>query len=455
MKIRTRLTLQFLLIGGVILILSSTAIYIASAGFRRDNFYNRLEIKANIIANLLVDVEEIDATMLRQIELENPTQLNNERIIIFDYNDNLIYSTDEEFEIYINKSFVDRVRLEGNVRKKQKQFEVLGLLYTGRFDRFVVVAAAVDVFGHLKMKNLIIILSVVCFLSLVLFSLAGWFYSGKSLQPIKNVIQQVEEISISSLNLRVDEGNGSDEIAILAKTFNRMLDRLEDAFQTQKDFISNASHELRTPLTAINGQLEVLLLKDRSNDDYRRVSESVLEDIRNIINLSNRLLLLAQTSSELELPNENVRLDEMIWQASEDLKNRNPNYLINFTMDNSFTEAEQLIIKGDSFLLRTAISNIIENACKYSNDHAAEIKLEVLSDHLLVRFIDKGIGIPTEDLSLIFEPFHRGKNVKTVEGYGIGLSLSQRIIKKHRGKIIIASAICEGTEVVIQFPPNS
>jgi two-component system, OmpR family, sensor histidine kinase ArlS len=157
----------------------------------------------------------------------------------------------------------------------------------------------------------------------------------------------------------------------------------------------------------------------------------------------------------LELPNENVRLDEMIWQASEDLKNRNPNYLINFTMDNSFTEAEQLIIKGDSFLLRTAISNIIENACKYSNDHAAEIKLEVLSDHLLVRFIDKGIGIPTEDLSLIFEPFHRGKNVKTVEGYGIGLSLSQRIIKKHRGKIIIASAICEGTEVVIQFPPNS
>ncbi len=108
-------------------------------------------------------------------------------------------------------------------------------------------------------------------------------FSGRALKPMSDVVGRVEEISISSLNLRVPEGNGADEIGRLARTFNNMLERLETSFSMQKNFIANASHELRTPLTSINGQLEVLMLKERSPEEYRTAVVSVMEDIKTLL----------------------------------------------------------------------------------------------------------------------------------------------------------------------------
>ncbi|MDO9340119.1 MAG: HAMP domain-containing sensor histidine kinase [Bacteroidales bacterium] len=453
MQIRTRLTLQFLLMGGIIMIIASAAIYLSSSSFRKDDFNIRLENKANITAKLLIEVEEIDANLLRRIEKDNPVNLPKEKIIIFNYKNDILYSSDEEGAIKIDTNLLDKIRLDDKIRFKQGPYEVLGMLYTERFDRFVVIAAATDIVGFLKLKNLKIILFIVFLTSLILFSFAGWFYAGKALQPISSVVKQVEDISITSLNLRVDEGNGADEIAMLARTFNKMLERLEVAFKTQKDFISNASHELRTPLTSINGQLEVLLMKDRSSADYKKVVESVLEDIRNIIDLSNRLLLLAHTSSESsENLHNRVRIDEIIWQSTEELKRFNANFNINISIDNSLTDSDQMIVMGDEYLLKTAISNIVENACKYSDDHSVIINLECTSGWISISFIDHGIGINEGDLALVFEPFYRGSNAKMITGHGIGLSLVHRIIKNHDGIINISSTIGEGTSVLLKLP---
>jgi signal transduction histidine kinase len=453
MQIRTKLTLQFLLIGGVIMIIASASIYFSSSSFRSEDFYRRLENKASITARLLIDVEEINAALLKKIETDNPANLPDERIIILNYNNDTLYSSDDDNKIIIRSNLIDRIRLEGNVKYNQEKYQVLGLLYTGGYDRFVIIAAAIDVHGLLKMRNLRIILLVVCLTSFLLFSLIGWFYAGKSLQPIKNVVKQVEDISITSLNLRVDEGNGTDEIAILARTFNRMLERLEIAFKTQKDFISNASHELRTPLTSINGQLEVLLMKDRSSSEYKKVSESVLEDIRHIIDLSNRLLLLAHASSESsEILQGRIRIDEIIWQSTEDIKKYNPDFSINVSIDDSLTDSDQVILAGDEYLLKTAISNVIDNACKYSEKHSVSIVLNIISGWILISFLDHGIGIKEADLDRIFEPFYRGNNAQMITGYGIGLSLVQKIIKNHNGSIKIDSKIGEGTRVDIMLP---
>jgi len=435
------------------MIIASTAIYFSSANFRKDDFNTRLENKARITARLLIEVEEIDADLLRRIERDNPVNLPGEKIIIYNYKNEILYSSDEDEFLEIDNRLIDKIRLENKVRFEQGQYEALGLLYTERFDRFVVIAAATDIFGYLKLRNLKIILLIVCITSLFLFSVAGWFYAGRALQPISSVIKQVEDISITSLNLRVDEGNGTDEIAKLARTFNKMLERLEVAFKTQKDFISNASHELRTPLTSINGQLEVLLMKNRSSADYKAVAASVLEDIRYIIDLSNRLLLLAQTSlASSENTHEKVRIDEIIWQSAEETKRFNKDFNINISIDNSLSDSEQMIILGDEYLLKTAISNIIENACKYSDDHSVSVDLECYSGWISVSFSDHGIGISKKDLEKVFEPFHRGSNAKTIPGHGIGLSLVQRIIGNHNGSISLSSTIDEGTSVILKFP---
>lgn len=435
------------------MIIASVAIYISSSNFRKEDFYTRLENKAINTAKLLVDVEEINAELLRRIEKDNPTNLPKERIIIYSNKDSALYNSDEKKTLNISKFLIDRVRRVGSINFKQDSSEVIGLLYAGHYDRFVVIAAATDIHGLRKLKNLRIILTLVFFASLILFSLAGWFYAGKALQPISSVIAQVESISITSLDLRVDEGRGTDEIAHLAKTFNKMLDRLEVAFKTQKDFISNASHELRTPLTSIRGQLEVLILKDRSSIDYKNVLDSVLEDIKNISNLLNRLLLLAQTSSEVVfnkfLP---VRIDEILFQAVEDLKRYNHDFIILISLNESITDSDQLMVEGDEFLLKTAMVNIIENACKYSLDHTVNIGIDYLQGWVTLVFVDQGIGISEEDIEKLFNPFHRGLNAKSIPGDGIGLPLVQRIIKSHKGIILVNSKLGEGTTVTIKLP---
>lgn len=459
MQIRTKLTLQFLLIGGVIMICASGAIYISSAGYRQLDFYNRLENKAISTAKLLIDIEEVDADLLRRIEQDNPLSLPDEKVVILNYRNEVLYSSDENGVISRDTSLLDRIRLEEKVKLRQGPYEVIGILYTEMYDRFVVIAAASDIFGLGKLRNLRTILLLVCLISFILFSIAGWFYSGRALKPISGVVSRVEEISFTSLNLRVDEGNGTDEIARLAKTFNKMLERLETAFKMQKDFISNASHEIRNPLTAIYGQMEVLLLKERRREDYRHAISSITEDIRSLIDLSNRLLLLAQASTETtDRVYGRARIDEIIWQAKDEIRRVNPDYTISIKIGDEagpLTEADQMEVSGDEFLLKTAVSNIMENACKYSGDNRVNINLDCSAGWITISFIDNGIGIEEKDLERIFEPFQRGRNVNTIPGFGIGLSLVRKIVSSHNGTFELSSQPGRGTNAILRLPSNS
>jgi signal transduction histidine kinase len=453
MQIRARLTLQILLMSAIIMIVASTSIYLFSASYRKYDFNNRLRNKATNTAKLLFEVYNRDADLLLKFEKGNPVNLPNERITILDFLNDTIYTSDEHGDIAIRNDVLERIRLNKRVNYRQDNFEVTGILFTRGYLRYVIVAAATDDLGFLKLRNLKIILIIVCFVSLLMFFVAGWIYSGKALKPISHVIRQVEDISITSLNLRVPEGNGTDEIGRLAKTFNNMLERLEASFALQKEFIANASHELRTPLTSINGQLEVLMMKDRSTLEYRTALSSVLDDIKSLIDLSNRLLLIARTSAENPVNfKKKIRIDEIIWQVKDELKRFSKDCRINISIDDTLTDSDHMLITGDEYLLKTAVSNIIDNACKYSSDHAVDIRLERFEKGIRLLFRDKGIGISEEDITKIFEPFFRGSNAGSVQGSGIGLPLVSQIIKIHNGTIKLTSKKGEGTTVSILFP---
>jgi signal transduction histidine kinase len=453
MNIRTKLTVRFILVTAVILLLSSVLIYIFSVDYREDDFYTRLQNKANNTAKLLIEVDEVDITLLKKIEQNNPVSLPNEKIIIYNYKDTTLFSTDEENIIRVSDVLLDQVRLEEEVRWTQGDYEVLGFLFKGQYDRFVVIAAATDIYGFKKLINLIYILLIVFAISILVVSVAGWIYSGKALEPIARVVNQVDEISISSLDLRVDEGNSNDEIAKLARTFNNMLERLEASFLSQKNFIANASHELRTPLTSITGQLEVTLLNTRSGGEYQKVIHSVLDDIKSLNTLSNRLLVLAQSGAEeKEKRMVHLRIDDLLWTLKEELMRHNPSFIITIDLDEDLDDENKLIIKGDEQLMKTAFYNIIENGCKYSQDNTTQVILHSSRSGISIDFKDKGIGIPEEDVPKIFEPFYRGSNTKNIKGHGIGLSMVRGIIKLHKGIIQLNSSVKTGTTVTISLP---
>jgi signal transduction histidine kinase len=232
-----------------------------------------------------------------------------------------------------------------------------------------------------------------------------------------------------------------------------MLSRLEKSFAMQKDFIANASHELRTPLTAINGHLEVLLLKDRTNEEYKNTIKSVLDDTRRIIDLANRLLLIARTSAEGPVSfTSNVRVDEVLWQSRDELMRFNKNFRINITIEETLIDASQITVAGDESLLKIAFSNLIENGCKYSPGHTVNIALKNIGNSAQITFKDKGIGIPGDELLKVFEPFYRSQNAKSFPGTGIGLSIVKQIVENHNGSINLTSEADTGTEVTITLP---
>lgn len=452
MNIRTRLTLLFIGIVFLILSVSFIAIYLLSSDYRQEDFYLRLASKATNVAKLLIEVDEVDATLLSKIEQNNPTSLPQERITILNYRNEILYSSDSAKEITIASNLLDRIRLEGDVRFRQGDFEVLGILYADRFDRFVVIAGAKDIIGLRKLKNLQAILLISFFGSMGLVSLSAWLYAGKALAPISKVISEVDTITATSLNVRVAEGNQQDEIGRLALTFNRMLDRLENAFGIQRNFIANASHELRTPLTAITGKIEVTLLQPRTKERYEEVLQDLSVQVRNINQLSNRLLLLAQASDDGSMRRFGpIRVDEVLWQAKEDELQIAPHYKIDIDLDRGLDD-ELLTIRGDEQLMKAAFVNLIDNACKYSDNHSVTIHVHAVNKNLILEFIDQGVGISSEEIGTIFEPFFRGKNTLKKTGHGIGLSLINRIIKIHNGRIEVRSELNQGTVFTVHVP---
>ena len=453
MQIRTRLTLQFLLIGSIIMIVASTAIYYFSADFRRDDFYNILRSRAISIAKLVLDSYEYNPNRILRTGTDYPSKLTNEKYIILNYNNDTIYISDRFWVLNEMNTITGLVNSDKEVFLKQDEYEVLGTTHATGLYKFVVIGAAIDENGLLHLKKLKVILILVCLISLVLFSIAGWFYSGRALKPISDVVEKVDEISITSLHLRVPEGNGVDEIGRLAGLLTECLKGWKHLLHMQKNFIANASHELRTPLTSINGQLEVLMMKDRTTDEYKSSLGSVLEDIKSLIDLSNRLLLIARTSAEGPSKySVRLRIDEILWQSREEIKKFNPGYHINILPDKSLTDSDQMIVKGDEYLLKVALSNIMDNGCKYSPDHTVDVRLRYSDKSIEIVFEDKGIGIPAEDAERILEPFQRGTNAIPYSGTGIGLSLVNQIIKNHNGTLEISSQVGKGTKVIIMLP---
>lgn len=452
MNIRTRLTLIFSVIVIVLLTGVSVSIYFFSADYRAEDFYRRLRSKAVNTAQLLIEVEGINAELLLKIERDNPTNLPNEKIIIYNYKNEQLFSTNAGNVIKIDTVTLNGIRLKKEIRFKQGEYEVLGFLFTEKFDRITVVAAATDIYGNSKLSNLRNILLFVLLLSIIIVPISGWIYAGRALSPISKLVYQTEAISAAQLSRRLYLTNTSDEIGKLAQTFNHMLDRLESAFLAQKHFIANASHELRTPLTSITGEIQVTLTQPRPIEKYQEVLESVLEEIKSLSLLSNQLLILAQTSTENpEQAFDLVRIDELLWQSKEELGKSHPNYKIEINLDVALDD-DLLTLQGDEQLLKIAIINLMDNGCKYSKENTVIIRVESNKKKVDMKFENEGIGIDSADLASIFQPFFRGKLTRNFKGHGIGLSLVHRIITLHKGTIEVTSVPGSTTCFTVSLP---
>jgi two-component system, OmpR family, sensor histidine kinase ArlS len=448
MNIRTRLTLLFTLVVASIMLLFSLSIYYLYNQFRETEFQQRLEDKAMTTAQLQDQVRQAPSPK------GAPLTLTAEQVTIYDAMDRQVYHNHTNSPVFPISPHIRRQVHEGRlVRIRQDTLEAVAMRYMANGQSYVVVASGHDQFGFSKLLRLREILFFGWLLSLVVVGVAGWLFASDALRPVTELIEQAKSISATNIHQRLRVGNQRDELARLAITFNAMLQRLEEAFVSQKSFVSHASHELRTPLAVMMSQIDVALMQKRNAADYEVALNELLDSVKGMIELVNGLLELVRASSDaVTLNYQPVRVDELLWQARGNSLTKHPNYQIDIDFENMPDQEEDLILLGEGPLLTTAFQNIMENGCKYSPGGSVTITLLFTPDQLRIRFTDQGYGIPAADIPHIFEPFYRADNTMAIKGYGLGLALSQRIINLHRGLIQVHSVLKKGTTLTVSFP---
>lgn len=465
MKIRTRLTILFTVITAIILLLFAAIIYLSAKEKRETEFYSLLKKEAITKANLFFNAN-VDKKILQDIYHNNRKILNEVEVAIYDTDFKLLYhdAVDIDF-VKETKPMINKINQKGEIEFYQQRWQVVGLRYAYKDKNYVITAAAFDQYGYNKLNDLLA-KSIIVFVTSILFILiAGVFLSKKALEPVSEMIEKAKNISATNLDLRLNDKGNKDELAELANTFNQMLNRLEHSFDAQKHFVSNISHELRTPLTAIIAELELSSNKERTNEEYRMAIANALSDSKKMVRLSNSLLDLAKASYDpTEINFKEIRIDEILLDARQQVQQTNPGYKIDIHFEDNPENDHQMLVNGNEYLLKVAFVNLFENGCKFSNDHKSTVSISFnqpltsnstpITQHssITLNFIDKGMGISEKDMQHIFTPFYRGENKEIAEGNGIGLSLTQKIITLHQGTISVRSKAKQGTTFKVQLP---
>lgn len=453
MKIRIRLILLFLVLFGVLLLAFAVFIYISSASTRKEDYYEHLKREAITKANMLLDAK-VPPNVLQLMYKNADNALFGEEVAIYDTAFNLLYHDAVQIDkVKETPAMINQIQKEQTIMFEQGSLQVVGILYEHNGIRYVITAAATDKYGLQRLDRLrySLIFSFIGIIGLTI--IAGYFFVGKALKPVEEMIDKVEEITATNLDLRVPVQNEKDEIGELATTFNKMLDRLEHSFDAQKHFVSNISHELRTPLATIVGELQIVLIKDRSTAEYKEVIRLALADAKRLVRLSNGLLDLAKANYDhTEIGRKELRVDELLMDARNTVIKSAEDYKVDILFEQEIEDDDFISVNGNEYLLKVAFINLMENACKFSPDHQCTVSINYFDSDLVLRFMDKGIGISDADLPNIFSAFYRGANMDFTRGNGIGLSLTQKIIGMHQGTVSVASRINEGSTFTVEIP---
>ncbi|MEY5049017.1 MAG: hypothetical protein RLZZ175_2376 [Bacteroidota bacterium] len=432
MKIRTKLTLQFLVAVGLILLLSFVAIYWSSVNYREDEFYSRLEKKALTTAEIRFTMKQVDSTLQKLIDQKQKDVFIDENIVVYDDSNKVIYTNNDTVYFKTEVQYIPKIYKTKYVKFTEGEYEILGLLYNNS----VVFAGAIDKYGKSKLANLRNTLIILYIFIAGIIALVGWFFAGQALEPITEVVDEVNKISPNNLKIRLSEFKNQDEIGQLISTFNNLLDRIEQSFNLQKMFLAGASHELKNPLTVITSQLQVSLLQNRENEEYRKTLISVLDDIKDLNQLTHQLIELAKLSQNIEnIPLNKVQIDDVIYQSKQYIESKYKNYSVEIDIKSLPSNQEKLFLNGNEALLKLAFINLIENACKYSFNKTCTIEIAV-SDYLIkILFINTGKLVNDNEIDLLFEPFYRTMQSSHIKGNGIGLALVKEVVSFHKGKV--------------------
>ena len=277
---------------------------------------------------------------------------------------------------------------------------------------------------------------------------ASWLVAGRALRPLKQVAAEADEIGRTrDLRRRLPVRRSQDEVARLSGSFNRMLGRLQDAFDSQRRFVADASHELRTPLTTIQGNAGLLAHGPAVAEPVRRAAaEDIAEESARMGRLVERMLTLARADSGLQLELAPLELAPLVAEVTRQAAAVHPEPRL-------AVETAPATIAGDDDSIRQLLWILLDNARRFAQQRV-DVKLAVEDGWARLSVTDDGPGIAPTDRERVFERFYKSDTSRAArgEGAGLGLSIARWITDQHQGRILAAAGESGGAAMYVDLP---
>ncbi len=291
---------------------------------------------------------------------------------------------------------------------------------------------------------------ILLFIAMIFSSIIGLFMAKRALLDMEDVTNTALEISKGVYDKRVQVKDRFEEIKRLGGTFNNMLDRIQNLLKSMREVNDNIAHDLRSPLTRIRGAAEMSLMSERSPDEYKNTAISTIEECDRLIEMVNTMLEITEIESGISAPQtDELDVAKLIRDACELFRP--------IAMEKKITIMEdlpvKLIFRGDKRKLQRIISNLLDNAIKYTSESGTiSISVKAKGKEIDIIFEDTGAGISEVEVPRIFERFYQCDRSRSKGGVGLGLSLVKAFTEAMNGSISVISTVNKGSRFAVTFP---
>jgi signal transduction histidine kinase len=453
MKIRKRITITFISLFGLLIVILCAFVYFTAANSQETIFFNRLENRVKVTEAFFLEGDVLSPKIKQKVKNQFLQTLPGE-IEFVEKRDIFMAKSPKKVKKELPKNFISTLKNETSLSWTSGDKQGVARVYQKNGAAYIVTVIAKDIYGHEYLRKLLLILCIASAVTLASAYFLSVYFSRQVLRPIAEKIEKANRISASELDLRLTVYNENDELGMLAKSFNGLLDRLQESIELEKNFVRYASHELKNPLAVILGESEVALLSSRTENEYIETIEKIKEKAEKLNDLVEHFLQLSRMEAS-QLKRSQINIDELIVEIIfECSQSKSDAIELRFHLDDSL-ETEDLEIHADKLLISKAIFNLVENALKYSSEPGhveVAVKNALKKDSIEIVISDKGQGIAEDDIKHIYKPLYRGSNSERIAGTGIGLALVKKIIDLHHGSIQVFSVEGQGTTFTISLP---
>lgn len=442
LKLSTKITWNYALIFTSILLIINLAVFFSTQLYNRLSANNEVERLTRSLEERILSGEAVSREMFRSEGVIYPlyaeAEMGEEKITSED-----LLSLENQGEWILKKGLGKKEDTSDDLVLEENRVAAPSGIISLR------VAKDLSVYHFMNSVTLVTLI-IASVLGIFISYVVGYFMSRQSFQPILAMTKSAASIGPSNLHDRIEVPEVKDELKELSETFNGLLDRIDDAYSKQSQFVSDASHELRTPLTVIKGYNDLL---NRWGKEDPEILEEAIEAIRmetdNMSMLVENLLFIAKGE------NRKMKLVPVEFSVRELLEETAKDFSLSVPGREFQVEADDFMVKQDRRMIKQLLRIFLENSVKFTREGSTiTLRATDQKEKYLLQVEDQGEGIAKEDLKSIFERFYVGEKARTKDkaGSGLGLSIAKWIVDIHGGEVEAKSIIGKGTTMEAVFP---